>query len=110
MPTLNRSAAGYYRTALAACPSDRDSLFRLGQALRLEGKADAARSYLEAAARSSGVAPSRMPDRSPVVTIQQPSARLAMPADLCGGSRRPGRGTVWPWHAIRPRPTFRSPS
>jgi tetratricopeptide (TPR) repeat protein len=43
------AAAGHYRQALAADPNDRDTLFGLGQALRLAGKADAARPYLQAA-------------------------------------------------------------
>jgi tetratricopeptide (TPR) repeat protein len=44
------SAAGFYRLALAGDPDDRDTLFGLGQALRLGGKSEEARSYLEAAA------------------------------------------------------------
>ena len=43
------SAVGHYRAALAAEPDDRDSLFGLGQALRLAGQSDAAQPYLQAA-------------------------------------------------------------
>jgi tetratricopeptide (TPR) repeat protein len=45
----DQAAEGHYRAALAASPSDRDALFGLGQALRLLGKPDLARTYLEAA-------------------------------------------------------------
>jgi tetratricopeptide (TPR) repeat protein len=43
------AAVGYYRAALAAEPDDRDTLFGLGQALRLTGKSQAAQPYLQAA-------------------------------------------------------------
>ncbi len=45
----DRNAVGHYRTALAGDPDDRDTLFGLGQALRLAGKPEAARPYLQAA-------------------------------------------------------------
>jgi predicted Zn-dependent protease len=44
-----RSAVDHFRAALAADPEDRDTLFGLGQGLRLSGQASAARPYLEAA-------------------------------------------------------------
>jgi tetratricopeptide (TPR) repeat protein len=43
------AAVVHYRTALAADPDDRDTLFGLGQALRLAGKPEDAKSYLQAA-------------------------------------------------------------
>jgi tetratricopeptide (TPR) repeat protein len=43
------SAIGHYRAAMAAEPDDRDSLFGLGQALRLAGQPEAAQPYLQAA-------------------------------------------------------------
>jgi len=43
------TAVSHYRTALSADPHDRDTLFGLGQALRLAGKPDAAQPYLRAA-------------------------------------------------------------
>ncbi len=42
-------AVAHYRAALAADPDDRDTLFGLGQALRLAGKPDLAQPYLNAA-------------------------------------------------------------
>jgi tetratricopeptide (TPR) repeat protein len=42
-------AVGHYRAALAGDPDDRDTLFGLGQALRLAGQADAAAPYLQSA-------------------------------------------------------------
>jgi len=43
------SAAAHFRTALAADPDDHDTLFGLGQSLRLKGEATGAKPYLEAA-------------------------------------------------------------
>jgi tetratricopeptide (TPR) repeat protein len=43
------AAVDYYRRALAADPDDRDTLFGLGQSLRVAGKPEAAGPYLQAA-------------------------------------------------------------
>ncbi len=43
------NAVRHYRAALTGDPDDRDTLFGLGQALRLAGKPDAAQPYLRAA-------------------------------------------------------------
>ena len=69
------AAVGHFRVALGADPSDRPTLFGLGQALRQAGDPASAEPYLEASRRHDAV--------TPLVTEASTAAGMADPTLPC---------------------------
>jgi tetratricopeptide (TPR) repeat protein len=86
-------AVRQFRAALAAEPDDRDTLFGLGQALRLAGAADAAQPYLQAA-RARDHLEQLLQNARPPARREDPSVLQAI-GDACRSLHRLAEARAW---------------